>query len=538
MEFRKLQREFIDHCERLASGIETRRTMMAYAHPGAGKSSLPYLAAKHLLPEFADRICWVVPTQALRQQGTLASPFIRGFSDAQLLDVRNNLAIVDGYRGYVTTYQSIGVPGAIQRHLRELRSKRYVLFLDEVHHVSERQEWDANVQELVNAAHLVVMMTGEVYRHSGDRVGMFEYADNVPVTSETDRQMSIVYSSQDALDDQAIVRPEFHLRDAGGVLGTAKESRRFETLDSLDQSREKKALRSILDNVDGDYVQSLLIETLTSFQDYRKLFPDAKLLIAAHDQSAAKRLASQPMLRGALLAISDDPDSHRRIKRFRKGESNILITVQMAYEGLDVPEISHVLNLGRIRSHAWMFQLVHRATRSVSSDRIPYQHQVAKIFGPADREMLHFIHQRFQLQDMQIAIKDFQEPEQSREGEVSVRHSDLVEVHEMKVGELRRWKDGRFLLGHAAEPMHPDAEIEQTPGEQLRGKQQEVIALAAEVAAFKRLSRSRVLGMLKDRMGKPTSELTLCETPKAKETLLFFVGNQKRFEKFQNKRVQ
>ena len=84
------------------------------------------------------------------------------------------------------------------------------------------------------------------------------------------------------------------------------------------------------------------------------------------------------------LAISDERDAIERIARFRlRTEPSVLVTVGMAYEGMDAPEISHVACLTHIRSVPWLEQMVARATRfdAFGGD---YEEQRAIIYHPDD----------------------------------------------------------------------------------------------------------------------------------------------------------
>ena len=62
---------------------------------------------------------------------------------------------------------------------------------------------------------------------------------------------------------------------------------------------------------------------------------------------------------------------------------SVLVTVGMAYEGMDAPEISHVACLTQIRSVPWLEQMVARATRfdPLGGD---YEEQRAVIYHPDD----------------------------------------------------------------------------------------------------------------------------------------------------------
>jgi hypothetical protein len=153
------------------------------------------------------------------------------------------------------------------------------------------------------------------------------------------------------------------------------------------------------------FAEALLREAFTATRRLRAerrrergLAPDAvapglgKLLVVAPDQTNARRY--RDMLRGWMpaaqadsqirLAVSDERDAHEALATFRlRREPSILITVAMAYEGLDVPEVAVVAALTHIRSRAWLEQMVARATR-VDPHAGPYERQRALVYHPDD----------------------------------------------------------------------------------------------------------------------------------------------------------
>jgi superfamily II DNA or RNA helicase len=70
----------------------------------------------------------------------------------------------------------------------------------------------------------------------------------------------------------------------------------------------------------------------------------------------------------------------------------ILVTVSMAYEGMDCPEISHIACLTHIRSRPWLEQMVARATR-VDPHAGPYDGQSALVYHPDDPMFRSFRHE-------------------------------------------------------------------------------------------------------------------------------------------------
>jgi hypothetical protein len=117
-----------------------------------------------------------------------------------------------------------------------------------------------------------------------------------------------------------------------------------------------------------------------------------KLLVVAPDQATAKHylgvirrwIPAAQAEKTAQLATSDTPRAHQILASFRlRPEPSILVTVAMAYEGLDAPDVAVVAALTHIRSRAWLEQMVARATR-VDPHAGAYETQQALVFHPDD----------------------------------------------------------------------------------------------------------------------------------------------------------
>ena len=116
-----------------------------------------------------------------------------------------------------------------------------------------------------------------------------------------------------------------------------------------------------------------------------------KLLVVAPDQEQARRYLG--VLRGWVpkdqhgtvrLATSGERDAHETLAAYRlRAEPSILVTVAMAYEGLDAPEVAVVAALTHIRSRPWLEQMIARATR-VDPHAGSYEGQRALVFHPDD----------------------------------------------------------------------------------------------------------------------------------------------------------
>ena len=117
-----------------------------------------------------------------------------------------------------------------------------------------------------------------------------------------------------------------------------------------------------------------------------------KLLVVAPDQENARQYLAwlrDWLPRGqadtvARIATSDERDAPAVLAAFRlRPEPSVLVTVAMAYEGLDAPSVSVCAALTHIRSRAWLEQMIARATR-VDFAAGPYESQRAVVLHPDD----------------------------------------------------------------------------------------------------------------------------------------------------------
>src|SRR5919199_1524709 len=132
----------------IATGQATAVTdILAAVTPGGGKSLLPVIAAARLIETGRiERICWVVPRDSLRLQAeeAFADPAWRTALGHSLSVRAADNSPGDpcrGLDGYVTTYQ--GIAAAPDLHLAAFRRHRYLLVVDEVHHLPALNEADA-----------------------------------------------------------------------------------------------------------------------------------------------------------------------------------------------------------------------------------------------------------------------------------------------------------------------------------------------------------------------------------------------------------
>lgn len=429
MRLRRHQEEVERLGRGIASGALACTDILAAVTPGGGKSALPVIAAARLLgaivpgqtKPIVERICWVVPRDTLRRQAEEAfvDPAWR-----RVLGHRHAVRAADnapdpcrGLAGYVTTYQSIAAAPAL--HLAEFQRHRYLLCIDEIHHLpglsdldaaaeaAEDTAWSRALLPLLESARLRLLMSGTLERSDRRPILWLNYhRDRLTpgqrrVELEVPGWAVVGYDRRAALAERAIIPIRFGALDgrAEWLLNGA-----FSSVASFSQASDK--LRPMLFTaLRTGYAEMVLRRAFADCRAHRARRRAAlglrpaqaapglgKLLVVAPDQATARRYAE--ILRGWLnpkgaeagvaLAISDERDAVERIARFRlRPDPSVLVTVGMAYEGMDAPEVSHVACLTQIRSVPWLEQMAARATR-FDPHGGSYQEQRALIYHPDD----------------------------------------------------------------------------------------------------------------------------------------------------------
>lgn len=382
-----------------AGELPDLKQIIADVTPGGGKSTLPVIFGAELIGAKIDKIVWVVPRQSLQKQGELAFTnlnFRAIFQHQHKIRIAtNDLDPARGLAGYVTTYQAIGQDPKL--NLREFRRYgRILLVLDEFHHIEEDGSTWAAIQPLMNHATLTLMMTGTLERGDKGFIGPIEYDEIsknhwVPILEDSDHQLLITYSRRQALQECAIIPMDFEHSDASTSFLDSKNER--QDVDSIAELTQPNA--AIFSALSTEYASHLLKRGFKHWVAYRQQHPRSKMLVVAPRVALARRylkyIKDTLRIDRCGLAVSQDgPEAIAAIEAFREKDGkqrdglDVLVTVGMAYEGLDVPQITHVICLTHIRSKPWIHQMLSRAVR-VDSLAGAYETQRAFCFGPDDR---------------------------------------------------------------------------------------------------------------------------------------------------------
>lgn len=396
--------------------------------PGGGKSLIPPLMIKNL-PGW--KVAWFVPRLALRYQAELGTLRDFGGEGVLLRGSGNDIDPTRGHRGFVATHQ------ALMKNTRlwidELSREKYLLVIDEVHHAKidrsgELTALARSIDALPYSGR--VLMTGTLDTNDNTKIYGVDYDCHGGLcTPAVDKsKFNIQYTRSDAAEEGAIV-PVKIFRHDGHVRWTHGEMLDECTLSNASRSQEAKAVFTALNSKMANEILSM------AFRHYKQ--HGEKLLIVCASQSHAKRFADEVRnLMPTFLAISDNETAHADIEKFKKTKKSCLVTCQMAYEGLDDREITHIACLTHIRSAPWIEQMLARAWRA--NPEIGKKFCYA--FVPADPQMLRVI-EKIRLENPSLISDSVMEKEPvatEKSGELSLTEAvsgAVSEIYEMSLDE-------------------------------------------------------------------------------------------------------
>jgi superfamily II DNA or RNA helicase len=423
MSFRKHQMElFSQLCLKLKRG---ERGLAVHVTPGGGKSALPVIAT-HLLraQNIIDKVCVVVPRLSLRRQGAGAFLDWRFRSllghGLEIMEAGNDLDPSRGTAGYITMYQAMSADAA-GIHCDEFARHRYLLVLDEAHHVAEDSHFHHALAPLWSAARFRIAMTGTLDRNEGEPIAFLDYSQPDPGGNLLP-DVDIYYGLSDAIREKAIIPITFHHID--GELQYIDRRGQHRWLATLN-GEERDGIYAAI-NTRG-YADRLLDKCVASWREHRRTSPRSHLLVVCASIPQAKCM--QKSLHGmdvqSAIATSDDADAQEVIRQFREADqSQALVTVQMAYEGMDVPALTHLACLTHIRSHPWLMQMFARIMR-FDERAGPWEAQHCHAWVPDDDWMQGAIEYIRQEQALGVAVTDA-----SQEGDRNGCHSDDADNRE------------------------------------------------------------------------------------------------------------
>lgn len=419
------QKAMIEICDGILAGENTKE-IIAYITPGGGKSALPVILAHKLIPQKADLICWVVPRDSLQKQGQMAFtdtlfrlPQVLGHNYL-IRQSTNDINPSRDNQGHITTYQAVVSGSGILRD--DFLRKRYILFLDEPHHIAVGSSFARAVQPLVENAVLTVFASGTLERGDRKQIAFLPYVDTpmgaVIDTTETPTRKVIRYTRRTALEEKAIIPLDFEVHDSRAEwVDTEGQRQAIDSFSDYDVDG-RAALRTVLRT---EFAYELIEKCLDHWKGHKNfVYRDAKMLVVAPEIITAKKYQTHLKSLGvnSAIATSDNEKQARaNIDRFKKS-LDVLVTVAMAYEGLDVKPVTHIACLTHFRSKPWLEQCFDRANRTAKGKQRGF------IFAPDDPDF-RMVMENIRIEQV-AAAKMLEEREANREADQPILKGDIL----------------------------------------------------------------------------------------------------------------
>jgi len=400
------QKRFQDVCREFKASTSLRRVIASIVC-GGGKSIYGPIAAHELIPYRGDGLCWAVPRDNLRKQaeGNFTAPWLRNLIGHNL-EIRSATNEVDPIRdkiGYCTSYQALGRATSYRTnpHLEVFKRKRMILLLDEIQSVALDGFTHEALKPLIERASVIIGVSGCLSRYDGKRIAGLDYLPpdarmrSYVDLSDSNSQRYIEYTLADATRDHQIIQIFFELRDAkaeweiqdnltGNIIDEG-------VINSFEGASEYETAKGLMTALNTEFFESLLIEATDYWLARQQVNNRSQFLIVCPSIVSAQkaiRILSQRGVRHLDIATSEDDEAAKaaieRFRHVRKPYLSALVTVGMAYIGMDCPPADVLCCLTHIRSREWIEQMLHRATR-YDRHGIPWEQQFATIFAPRDR---------------------------------------------------------------------------------------------------------------------------------------------------------
>lgn len=395
--------------------------ILADVTPGGGKGSLDAIFFSYAKERgLVQKVASIVPRESLKIQAELAfqDTFLHPFIPRphKIRAAGNDINPSRGTAGYVTTYQAVSQDPRL--HTQELERWPYMLVLDEIQFVEAGSAWHQSLIPLVERAKILIFKSGTLMRGNKKKIAFLKYDESgglrAPlILQATEKQRIIRYSRSDALKEHAILPIYFERVDGQATWLEDLDSDEPVTV-TLSKAEERTAA-AIYTVLREEYALQLLDAAIDHWLKYLKFNPRSKILIIAPNISlgkkylkhAAKRIGE----RDVDIATSDDTEEARtnidRLKGRTGPPLKALVTVAMAYVGMDCPQITHIACLTHIRANGWIEQMLARATRvDKGAHGGSWEKQAAYVWAPDDSLFSQAIEQIRTEQDPYILMRE------------------------------------------------------------------------------------------------------------------------------------
>jgi superfamily II DNA or RNA helicase len=299
----------------------------------------------------------------------------------------------------VITYQQLAKDSDL--FVRIAEKCRVLLIGDEIHHADDAAEFGKAVEALADVSKYRLALSGTPFNSSGGALAMCPWEIGLDEEGRQVRKtkplLSFSLGQAIAEANPHCCRPVEFVKVDGYGEATYRSLTNGTTYNKLvDLARQLKTDRiGVLLDPAGSYMGHLIRHSLKALKDVQTDDPRAGMLVVAKDTThggmLARRIDEIAREEGLSLSIqeiyNDTPKAHAWIKDLAKDRTDIIVSVRMISEGVDIKRLRVGLYATDYLTRMFFAQFVGRFARW--EDRLD-DTQHARIIIPAHITLLEF----------------------------------------------------------------------------------------------------------------------------------------------------
>jgi superfamily II DNA or RNA helicase len=375
------------------------------ASPGAGKTWLAVVVSQASLRDFdIDLVIVVSPSVNIKEQWleTFKAAGIqahaRADNEALRFRLDSGLDVREDNRAICVTYSQLSRDAEL--FVEIARRMRVLVIADEVHHADDKESFGRSLEMLAEQAALRLALSGTPFNSSGGALAMCESVQTIDEMGRAIRKAkpTYTYSYGDAIR-QSSCRPAEFIKVIGKGVSTYKSLSNNETWQKvidLAAANRTDTIGPLLDP-EGAFFMKMAADALAALEDIKSVDSKAAMLVVAKDKDHGARICSaieslcaknDAWSKYSILEVyNDTPKAHERIKQLERDHTDIVVTVRMISEGVDVKRLRVGLYATDYRTRMFFIQFVGRFIRW--EDRLDGS-QHARVVVPAHPDLILF----------------------------------------------------------------------------------------------------------------------------------------------------
>jgi superfamily II DNA or RNA helicase len=334
---------------------ERQKTFLLHAGIGAGKTLVTAKIAETFFNMGFDNIIIFAPSIMVKEDWVPTFQQSANIAIKSDWDCSYNYLLQNTFQGVSLTYNAL-TPINIAMLLKVINSsKNTLLVYDECHHLSDKNIWGWGSEQIWKACGACLMLTGTPFRSDEDKIPFVTYEPWM-IPGQWKLKTDYSYSYREAIQDKICAPLRF------SYYGVKKDGI---TDGILKKDIHREIYNAIIDPSASDIPFKLCNRAYKKLLRVQKKMHRAAMLIVTKSVSAANILGDQLQNAGLKCKVITSEDcSSADIKDFANGPLDIVITVRMIAEGVNIPRLRVVVYLSDYLTYLFFEQVGGRIVRN------------------------------------------------------------------------------------------------------------------------------------------------------------------------------